>query len=379
MKHPLSSTQPLVILVAGIGGAIGSTLCLAAETLKSSPELVQPYLTTERLFADFPLADTYVAGWDLPDAGDLAAALRRHGVVPEAIHEAFLPQLASIPVFEAPSAELDLHQALNRISGDMQTMRTRYPNAAMVLVNLLPATAQPPSFPDENTLASWYAKHPALFPDVIYVLAAIESGIPVVNFTPNTIEMDWIVDRAIQKGVPMCGRDGKTGQTFYKQVLASAWKARKLQITGWYSLNILGNADGANLMNPTCARGKLANKTEILEKILEYPVAPDCHKVHIDYYPPRGDAKEAWDVIDFEGLFGLPMSMRIDFQGRDSILAAPMVMDLARWMAVLHRKRQRKGLVPEMAFFFKKPLGADAPISFPDQLLLLSGLSQKEA
>jgi len=377
MKQHFSSTQPLVILVAGIGGAIGSTLCLAVEALRSSPELVRPYLTTNGLFPDFPLADTFVVGWDLPDAGDPAAALRRHGVVPEAIHEAFLPQIAAIPVFEAPSADLDLNQALKRVSGDIQTIRSRHPNAAVVLVNLLPAAPPPPSIPDRNALAAWYAAHPALFPDLVYVLAAIESGIPVVNFTPNGVEMDWIVDRAVQQGVPMCGRDGKTGQTFYKQVLASAWKARKLRITGWYSLNILGNADGANLMNPACASGKLANKTEILEEILGYPVLPDCHKVHIDYYPPRGDAKEAWDVIDFEGLFGLPMSMRIDFQGRDSILAAPMVMDLARWMAVLHRSGERKGLVSEMAFFFKKPLGADPPVSFSDQLLRLAELSRK--
>ncbi len=375
MKNDLSSTQPLVILVAGIGGAIGSTLCLAVEALKSAPELVQPYLTTDALFPNFPLADTHVTGWDLPDSMDPAAALRRHGVVPQAIHEPFLPQMAAIPVFEAPSPDLDPNQALNRVFQDIQTVQTRYPNAAMVLVNLLPAAPQPPPMPDRNAFLAWDADHPALFPDLVYVLAAIESGVPVVNFTPNGVEMDWIVDRAVEQGVPMCGRDGKTGQTFYKQVLASAWKARNLRITGWYSLNILGNADGANLMHPERASGKLANKTEILENILGYSVAPDCHKVHIDYYPPRGDAKEAWDAIDFEGLFGLPMSMRIDFQGRDSVLAAPMVMDLARWMAALHRKGKRRGLVPELAFFFKKPLGIDPPVSFQDQLQCLAELS----
>ncbi|MEW6261121.1 MAG: inositol-3-phosphate synthase [Thermodesulfobacteriota bacterium] len=375
MEHHPSSTQPLVILVAGIGGAIGSTLCLAVETLKSSPELVLPYLTTEALFPNIPPADTHVAGWDLPEAMDLNAALRRHGVVPEAIHDAFLHPISAITVFKAPSPELGLNHALNQVCRDIQTIQSRHPNAAMVLVNLLPAAPQPQPAPDSKSLAAWYATHPVPFPDLVYALAAIESGIPVVNFTPNGVEMDWVVDRAVQQGVPMCGRDGKTGQTFYKQVLASAWKARKLKITGWYSLNILGNADGANLMNPACASGKIANKTEILEEILGYPLPPDCHKVHIDYYPPRGDAKEAWDVIDFEGLFGLPMSMRIDFQGRDSVLAAPMVMDLARWMTVLHQKGKRRGLVPELAFFFKKPLGNDPPVSFPDQLLRLAELS----
>ena len=165
---------------------------------------------------------------------------------------------------------------------------------------------------------------------------------PVVNFTPNEIEIPSLLHEAEERGVPLAGRDGKTGQTYLKVVLASALKARKLYVDGWYSLNILGNADGKNLMEPGKAEGKLINKTEILDEILGYSVGEKrsqtaSHKVHIDYYPPRGDAKEAWDVIDFMGLFGLPMSLRLNLQGRDSILAAPLVLDLARWMAVLQR------------------------------------------
>jgi myo-inositol-1-phosphate synthase len=204
-----------------------------------------------------------------------------------------------------------------------------------------------------------------------YVLASILSGIPVVNFSPNPLEFPVIVQQAVNHHVPICGRDGKTGQTYFKVVLASALNARCLHVDGWYSLNILGNADGKNLMDPERAAGKVANKTQLLDDILGYPVGQKygepCHKVHIDYYPPRGDAKEAWDVIDFQGMFGLPMSIRLNFQGRDSILAAPLILDLSRWMAVL-KSAGRSGLIPELGFYFKKPLGKNPPLNFQDQV-----------
>ena len=142
-------------------------------------------------------------------------------------------------------------------------------------------------------------------------------------------------------------------------------------------MNILGNEDGKNLADPRRAAGKLANKTEVLEEILGYPVGgrygASSHKVVIDYYPPRGDSKEAWDVIDFSGLFGLPMSLRLNLQARDSILAAPLVIDLARWMVFL-QMAGRSGLVPELGFYFKKPLGPNPPLSFQDQLAQLGQL-----
>jgi myo-inositol-1-phosphate synthase len=154
-------------------------------------------------------------------------------------------------------------------------------------------------------------------------------------------------------------------------VLASALKARRLSVDGWYSLNILGNADGKNLMEPERAAGKVANKTDLLDDILGYPIGErygsPTHKVHIDYYPPRGDAKEAWDVIDFRGLFDLPMSIRLNLQGRDSILAAPMALDLGRWMAAL-QLAGHCGPVPELGFYFKKPVGPKAPRTFQEQL-----------
>ena len=220
----------------------------------------------------------------------------------------------------------------------------------------------------------------AVLPDLAYVAAALDSGIPVVNFTPNTVELPVLLDLAQRAALPIAGRDGKTGQTYFKVVLASALKARGLYVDGWYSLNILGNADGLNLMDPERACGKLRNKTRLLDDILGYPVgeryAHPTHKVHIDYYPPRGDAKEAWDVIDIRGIFGMPMSLRLNLQGRDSILAAPMALDLARWAAALDAAGIG-GPATDLGFYFKKPVGENPPLTFADQLAALDRLEAR--
>ena len=204
-----------------------------------------------------------------------------------------------------------------------------------------------------------------------YVMAAMACGVPVVNFTSNAVECPLVVREAFQAGVPLCGRDGKTGQTYLKVVIASALKARNLLVDGWYSLNILGNEDGRNLSDPQKASGKLANKTDFLDVILGYPVGKgygeSTHKVTIDFYPPRGDSKESWDVIDMKGIFGMPMSIRVNMQLRDSILAAPMVIDLAVWMAALHAAG-RTGFVPELAFYFKKAPLPESPVTFQEQI-----------
>jgi myo-inositol-1-phosphate synthase len=271
---------------------------------------------------------------------------------------------------------------VGRILTDIEAFRGRWPDSLPVMVNLLPAAAAPPDL-DRLDLGSLYqAPLWEAFPDPAYALAAIRAGIPLVNFTPNCVEVPPVVALAEEIGVPITGRDGKTGQTYFKIVLAEALRARGLFVDGWYSLNILGNEDGRNLMDPDRARGKLANKTDILDRVLGYRVGEryghPSHQVRIEYYPPRGDAKEAWDVVDVLGAFGLPMSIRLNLQGRDSILAAPMVLDLARWMAVLGALG-KKGPVPELGFFFKSPVGEDPPQRFADQLAALDRLKGEVA
>ena len=370
-------SRPLLILAAGGKGAIGTTLAVAAAAMRNGARGVVGHLNTARLFAEvIPLDTVFVSGWDVRPE-NLEDCAEAHQVLPDSIRKAFSDELAATSMMSPPPAEETMKTAVNRIAADIKQMRGQHPGCIPVFVNLLPACA---GVDDEvcRDLGSIYDELSfGQFPDLAYGIAAVSSGVPVVNFTPNDIEVPPLLDQASDMRVPLCGRDGKTGQTYFKLVLASALKTRSLYVDGWYSMNILGNEDGRNLMDPDRARCKLDNKTKLLDEALGYPVGErygtNTHRVHIDFYPPRGDAKEAWDVIDMLGLFDLPMSIRLNLQGRDSILAAPMVLDLSRWMATL-QLLGRYGPVPELGFYFKKPVGKNAPITYPDQLAALSRL-----
>lgn len=368
----------VLLMLAGAKGAVGSTAAVAVSAMKNNPELISPSLITRNGFPYLgALQNIHLAGWDIKSES-LAHCIETHAVLPETTWKPFQHDLAHIPIHVSPSGS-NLSDQIEQLMHDMHTFKRPYTDAIAVLVNLLPAGVQMKLDRFENLAQLVAETDPSILPDIAYVLAAIRSGIPVVNFTPNFVEVPVIEKEAMKHNVPMAGYDGKTGQTYLKVVLASALKVRKLYVDGWYSLNILGNADGKNLMDPDKAAGKVANKTDLLDDILGYTVGQQyntaSHKVHIDYYPPRGDAKEAWDVIDLQGMFNLPMSIRLNFLGRDSILAAPMVLDLARWMAAL-KMAGRSGLISELAFFFKKPMGYKPPFSFQDQVNRLQHLEK---
>jgi myo-inositol-1-phosphate synthase len=375
-----SDSRPLMILIAGAKGAVASTAAVAASVINDSPELIVPYLTTANNLSTLGTPGNIItAGWDSQNS-TLIDAIRHHGVLSPQIWEPYQSQLLRIPIRPAPDESFGLKRQVEMISKDISHFKSFYPDALPVLVNLLPA-ASSAFLDDTKEIQDLYnSQHTKIIPDLAYVIAAIFSGVPVVNFTPNSVEIPVICREAQKRGVPICGRDGKTGQTYLKVAMASALKARSLKVDGWYSLNILGNDDGKNLMNPSRAAGKVANKTELLDNILGYAVGEKygipTHKVVIDYYPPRGDAKEAWDVIDFNGLFGLPMSIRINFLCRDSILAAPLVIDLARWMAAIGLAG-RKGPIAELGFYFKKPMGNNPPITFEQQIAALEKLRKE--
>ncbi|GAG28240.1 unnamed protein product, partial [marine sediment metagenome] len=239
--------------------------------------------------------DITLAGWDI-QLDSLSRCVHSHGVLPENIWAPHRGDLDDTAVFDAPPEGLDLNGRVAHLTRDIQNLKKHHPDAAPVMINLLPACGLM-DLEQVTSLSRLYSDvDPSLFPDLAYVLAAILSEVPVVNFTPNHLEVPVIVQEAVTRGVPMAGYDGKTGQTYLKVVLASALKARSFYVDGWYSLNILGNADGKNLMDPDRAAGKVANKTDLLDDILGYPVGDrydtPSHKIHIDYYPPRGDAKE---------------------------------------------------------------------------------------
>ncbi|MBI4061437.1 MAG: inositol-3-phosphate synthase [Elusimicrobia bacterium] len=201
---------------------------------------------------------------------------------------------------------------------------------------------------------------PAIPPSMIYAYAAIKTGTPYGNGAPNLSgDIPALVELAEKSGAPICGKDFKTGQTLMKTTVAPMLKARMLALSGWYSTNILGNRDGEVLDDPGSFRTKELSKMSVLDTILEPELYPELygkfhHKVRIDYYPPRGDAKEGWDNIDIAGWLGMPMQIKINFLCRDSILAAPIVLDLVLFLD-LAKRAGLKGIQEWLSFYFKSP------------------------
>jgi myo-inositol-1-phosphate synthase len=205
--------------------------------------------------------------------------------------------------------------------------------------------------------------HPAIAPSMLYAYAAISEGIPFANGAPNlTVDIPALEEYARQKEVPIGGKDFKTGQTLMKTILAPGFKARMLGLNGWFSTNILGNRDGEVLDDPGSFKTKEESKLGALEYILQPKLYPELygkihHKVRINYYPPRGDNKEGWDNIDIFGWLGYPMQIKVDFLCRDSILAAPIVLDLALFFDLAKRAGMR-GIQEWLSFYFKSPMCA---------------------
>ncbi len=203
----------------------------------------------------------------------------------------------------------------------------------------------------------------AIAPSMLYAWAAIMEGVPFANGAPNLcVDTLALIDLAQRQGVPVSGKDFKTGQTWLKTVLAPALKARMLGLAGWYSTNILGNRDGEVLDDPASFKTKEESKLSVLHTILQPEVYPDLYKdfahvVRINYYPPRGDNKEGWDNIDIFGWMNYPMQIKINFLCRDSILAAPLVLDLAL-LSDFASRAGMKGIQEWLSFYYKSPMAA---------------------
>jgi myo-inositol-1-phosphate synthase len=203
----------------------------------------------------------------------------------------------------------------------------------------------------------------AIAPSMLYAYAAIMEGVPYANGAPNlAVDTPALIQLSIEKGVPIMGKDFKTGQTWMKTVIGPGLKARMLGLAGWYSTNILGNRDGEVLDDPASFKTKEESKLSVLHDILQPEIYPDLYKdfahvVRINYYPPRGDNKEGWDNIDIVGWMGYPMQIKVNFLCRDSILAAPIVLDLALFMDFAHRAGM-KGIQEWLSFYFKSPMAA---------------------
>ena len=220
-------------------------------------------------------------------------------------------------------------------------------------------------------------------PSMIYAYAALKEGVPFANGAPNlTVDIPAMLELSREMEAPICGKDYKTGQTLMKTILAPGFKARLIGMSGWFSTNILGNRDGEVLDDPASFKTKEESKLSVLEYILQPDLYPQlygniCHKVKINYYPPRGDNKEGWDNIDIFGWLGYPMQIKVDFLCRDSILAAPIVLDLVLLLDLAQRTSSLKGLgIQEwLSFYFKSPM--TVPGLYPEHDLFIQLMKLK--
>jgi myo-inositol-1-phosphate synthase len=220
-------------------------------------------------------------------------------------------------------------------------------------------------------------------PSQIYAYAALSEGVPFANGAPNlTVDAPALIELSKKNAAPVCGKDFKTGQTFMKTILAPAFKARLLGVRGWFSTNILGNRDGEVLDDPQSFKTKEESKLGSLDYIFQPELYPDLykdlyHKIRINYYPPRGDDKEAWDNIDIFGWLGYPMEIKVNFLCRDSILAAPLALDLVRLMDLAKRtpELQSLGIQEWLSFYFKSPQTAEG--LYPEHDLFIQSMKLK--
>jgi len=223
----------------------------------------------------------------------------------------------------------------------------------------------------------------AIAPSMIYAYASLMEGVPFANGAPNlTVDLPVMHELSRRNEAPICGKDFKTGQTLIKTILAPGFKARMIGLNGWFSTNILGNRDGEVLEDPGSFKTKEESKLSVLEHILQPDLYPDLygnftHKVRINYYPPRGDNKEGWDNIDIFGWLGYPMQIKVDFLCRDSILAAPIVLDLVLFLDLAQRTSELRGIgIQEwLSFYFKSPM--TPPGLYPEHDLFIQLMKLK--
>jgi myo-inositol-1-phosphate synthase len=370
-----------------MGGAVATTAAAGIEMLRAgSNDMAGLPLAGVSAPGIAAYRNLHFAGWDL-HGEDLDSAVREHRVLDRDQAELVGPALAKMSPWPAVGsvefcrnvdggnkvAAGSHRDAVNIIRENIRAYRQNSGIDNLVMINL----ASVERWPDKGAAAlstingferGLDSSDPAISPAMLYAYAAIAEGVPYGNFTPSlAADIPALTAMAERENVPVAGKDGKTGQTFIKTVLAPAFRARSLYVEGWFSTNILGNRDGLALKNKDSLESKLNTKGSVLDDILGYPV--EDHIVDIRYYKPRGDNKEAWDNIDLVGFLGQKMQMKVNFLCRDSILAAPLVIEIARVLD-LARQRGKGGIQEQLGLFFKAPMtpaGKREEHSFPVQ------------
>jgi myo-inositol-1-phosphate synthase len=379
----------------GIGKPIGSLTQMGTIRLGKRTEKRVPKIKDFIELAD--LDDIVFGGWDIFPDNVYQAALTA-GVLQKDLLDQLRPEIETITpmpaVFDQKYVK-NLHgthvkKAANKydyaqmLMDDIQNFKAKHNLQRMVVIWC--ASTEIFLKPDKvHTSIESFEKamkenHPAIAPSMIYAYATIKSGVPFVNGAPNlTVEIPALMELAVENKVPIGGKDFKTGQTLMKTILAPGFKARMLGLKGWFSTNILGNRDGEVLDDPESFKTKEESKLSVLEYILQPELYPELygdyhHKVRINYYPPRGDNKEGWDNIDIFGWLEYPMQIKVDFLCRDSILAAPIVLDLALFMDLAQRTGM-KGIQEWLSFYFKSPMCA--PKLYPEHDLFIQLMKLK--
>jgi myo-inositol-1-phosphate synthase len=392
----------LGVLIPGIG-AVSTTFIAGVEAVKrgiAKPVGSLTQLATIRLgkrtdnrtplIKDFiPLAgldDLVFGGWDIYEDTAYEAALNASVLERTQLEQLKEPLSAIRPM----KAVFD-HDYVRRINGpnvkqaeDIEQFR-KSSNASRLVMIWCGSTEvfhRPAAV--HQTLKDFECglmkNDPEISPSQMYAYAALKSGVPFANGAPNlTTDTPALLELARERNIPVCGKDFKTGQTFMKTLLAPGLKMRMLGLSGWFSTNILGNRDGEVLEDPGSFKSKEETKLSVLDQILQPQLYPDLYKdfyhaVRINYYPPRGDSKEGWDNIDIFGWLGYPMQIKIDFLCRDSILAAPLVLDLVLLLDLAQRSGMR-GIQEWLSFYFKAPM--TAPGLYPEHDIFIQLMKLK--
>jgi myo-inositol-1-phosphate synthase len=414
MKQDIQQpTGKLGVLIVGLNGAVSTTflagtLAINKNSAKPIGSLTQ--MATIRIgkrsennfpfIKDFvPLADTkdmVFGGWDIRDESCYDSAMEAK-VLQEKDLLVVRKELDAIRPFPAVfeqkfvvrlhgdfvKKEKTKYDLAQRVREDIRNFKAKNNCERLVVIWCGSTEIYLAPNGDFATLPAFERalkeNHPDLAPSMIYAYAAIAEGVPYINGAPNlSVDLPALVEFAEKQNVPIAGKDFKTGQTMVKTVIAPMLKARMLGLSGWYSTNILGNRDGEVLDDPNSFKTKEVSKLSVLDSILQPNLYPDLYKNHhhmvrINYYPPRGDNKEGWDNIDIFGWLGYEMQLKINFLCKDSILAAPIVLDLILFMDLANRSNF-SGIQEWLSFYFKSPMHAENKVPEHDLFIQLMKL-----
>ncbi len=406
----------LGIMIPGMG-AVATTFVAGVEAIRkgiSSPIGSLTQMGTVRLgkrtegrspkINDFvPLAqlnDLVFTGWDIFE-DDMYAAAGKAGVLDRSLLEQIKPFLSSIKprkaVFDknyvkkldGPNVKKGKNkmELAEQVRQDIQDFKRS--SGAERLVMIWCGSTE--TFIESGNMhrsvealeKAMHENNENIAPSMVYAYAALKEGVPFANGAPNlTVDVPAMHQLSKQMDAPICGKDYKTGQTLIKTILAPGFKARMIGLNGWFSTNILGNRDGEVLDDPGSFKTKEESKLSVLEHILQPQLYPELygnifHKVRINYYPPRGDNKEGWDNIDIFGWLGYPMQIKVDFLCRDSILAAPIVLDVVLFLDLAKRSAALRdiGIQEWLSFYFKSPMTAEG--LYPEHDLFIQSMKLK--